>query len=110
MLNNLALLYKRQGKVVDAESYYQVAIEQFERGQATQSVAMASALFNLGKLYQDENRFEEAANQYARALPLFESARGAGDPATRLLRSNYAATLRSLGRDAEAAALETPDA
>lgn len=67
---------------------------------------VASALDNLALTCHLQNRYEEAAELYQRALMICKSALGENHPTTIRVLRKYAATLRALKRDAEAAHLD----
>lgn len=79
------------------------------RGVDPRELRMIDAhLYNqLGSAYAEVRRWEDAEPMLANALKLFESEFGPEDGRTQLVRMNYAAVLRGLGRFDEArAALE----
>src|SRR5262249_10934322 len=64
-LNNLALLYKNQGKYAEAEGLYKRALVIQEKTYGRDHPDVAQSLNDLAGLYQNENR-------YADALPLVQ--------------------------------------
>jgi tetratricopeptide (TPR) repeat protein len=70
-LNNLAELYRTQGKYEKAEPLYQRALTIFEEADATHS-HMASCLNNLALLYTAQEQYEKAELLYQRALVIWE--------------------------------------
>jgi len=68
----------------------------------------AGSLNNLAGLYFNQNKYEQAEPLFQRALAIDEHALGPQHPHTQTIRANYARLLRTMGRDAEAAALDPP--
>jgi len=64
-------------------------------------------LKNVAGLYQAQGKYEQAEPLYERALVICEQQLGPLHPSTQITRRNYIALLRTMGRDAEAVALET---
>ncbi len=104
-LNNLAWLYQKQGHYEQAEPLYQRALALREKVRPKHPDT-AISLDNLASLYQDQGKYEQAEPLYQRALSIDEHALGPQHPMTQRIRANYALLLRSMGRDAEATALE----
>ena len=63
---------------------------------------------NLAALYRDQGKYEQAEPLYQHALSINERALGPQHPTTQTIRANYTRLLRTMGRDAEAAALDQP--
>jgi tetratricopeptide (TPR) repeat protein len=68
----------------------------------------ATSLNNLAKLYGNQGKYEQAEPLYQRALSIDERALGPQHPTTQRIRANYTRLLRTMGHDAEAAALDPP--
>jgi tetratricopeptide (TPR) repeat protein len=68
----------------------------------------ATSLNNLAELYQNQRKYEQAEPLYTRALSIDERALGPQHPTTQRIRANSARLLRTMGHDAEAAALDQP--
>ena len=66
--NNVALLYKAQGKLGEARSYYQRAIDIGEKTLGAEHAQVATRLSNLGALLVDMEDFAGAEAAFARAL------------------------------------------
>jgi tetratricopeptide (TPR) repeat protein len=66
-LNNLALLYKQQGKYAEAEPLYQRAIAIDEKALGANHPGLATDLENYTLLLRETNRESEAAELEARA-------------------------------------------
>jgi len=62
----------------------------------------------LATLSEQQQQYEKAGALYLRALSIYEHALGAQHPTTQRIRANYARLLRTMGREAEAAALDQP--
>ena len=107
-LNNLAALYSNQGKYEQAEPLYQRALAIRERQLRPQHPDTANSVWWLATLSERQQQYEQAASFYQQALSIFEHALGPQHPRTQNLRANYAHLLRTMGRDAEAAALDQP--
>jgi tetratricopeptide (TPR) repeat protein len=68
-LNNLAVLYKSQGKYAEAEPLYERALEIRERVLGAEHPDTTTSLNNLAVLYKSQGKYREAE-------PLFERAAG----------------------------------
>ena len=106
-LNNLALLYKAQGRYGDAEPFYKRALAIREKALGPEHPHVATSLNNLALLYQAQGRYGDAEPFYKRALAIFEKALGPEHPNVATSLVNYAVLLRKIGRDAEAERMET---
>jgi len=107
-LNNLAGLYKNQGKYEQAEPLYLRALSIREQQLGPNHPLTAQSLNNLAELYYNQGKYELAEPLYQRALSIDEGALRPLHPTTQAIRANYAYLLRTMGRDAEAAALDQP--
>jgi tetratricopeptide (TPR) repeat protein len=107
-LNNLAGLYKNQGKYEQAEPLYLRALSIREQQLGPDHPLTAQSLNNLAELYYNQGKYELAEPLYQRALSIDEGALRPLHPTTQAIRANYAYLLRTMGRDAEAAALDQP--
>jgi tetratricopeptide (TPR) repeat protein len=105
-LNNLAVLYKIQGKAAEAEPLYQRALAINEKALGPEHPDVAVSLYNLAELYRAQGKYKEAEPLYKRALAIWEKASEPGNPNVALCLENYAALLRKTGRGAEAEPLE----
>ena len=79
-LNNLALLYKDQGKYADAEPLYQRALAIWEDALGPAHPDVATSLNNLAGLYYAQGQYAEAEPLYRRALAIWEKALGPEHP------------------------------
>src|SRR5450755_3291043 len=107
-LNNLAALYRAQGKYEQAEPLYQRALSIREQQLGPQHPDTAPSLNDLAGLYRAQGKYEQAEPLYQRALAIYEHVLGPQHPTTQRIRANYAHLLHTMGRDAEAAALDQP--
>ena len=73
-LNNLALLYRTQGRYKEPEVLYQRALAIREKALGPQHRQTAESLNNLAVLYRNEGRYEEAEPLFQRALAIYEKA------------------------------------
>ena len=106
-LNNLAALYQEQGKYEQAESLLVGALAICEQQLGPLHPDTAQSLNNLAALYFEQGKYEQAEPLYERALAICEQQLGPLHPHTQIIRENYVALLSTMGRDAEAVALET---
>jgi tetratricopeptide (TPR) repeat protein len=109
-LNNLAELYRAQGKLQEALPLYQRALAIWEKALGPNHPDVAQSLNNLAALYEAQGKLQEALPLYQRSLAIAEKALGPDHPNVAIVLTNYAAALRRLGRDTEADALEKPAA
>ncbi len=117
--NNLALLYKSQGRYIEAEVLYQKSLNYlrlFRYGTAA-SVSgiissreeyriyynyVATSLNNLAGLYEEQGRFNEAEPLYERSLSFFKQELGDNHPDVATSLDNLASIYQSQGRYAKA--------
>jgi tetratricopeptide (TPR) repeat protein len=78
-----------------------------EQQQGAAHLDTAEAASILAELYRAQGKYEQAEPLYQRALAISEQQLGPQHPTTQIIRRNYVALLRTMGRDAEAVALET---
>src|SRR5262249_50394147 len=69
-LNNLALVYQALGKTVEAERFYQRAIERFRKIYGSDSPKLARLVQNLTSLYIDQGQHGKAERSLRRLLAL----------------------------------------
>lgn len=69
-LNNLASVYRLEGKYDQAETSYQQALDILDRAFGSKHLAVATALNNLADLYRVQRRFDDAEPLYLRALEI----------------------------------------
>ncbi len=106
-LNNLADLYRLQGRYAEAEPLYKRSLEILEKALGAEHPDVATSLNNLAEVYRAQGRYAEAEPLYERSLAIREKALGAGHPHVALSLENYSALLRETGRGSEAVKLET---
>ncbi len=104
ILNGLAELYAEQGRYEEAEPLYKRSLEISEglHGDGADDALLAYPLHKLGEIYRNQQRFREAETLFGRALTLREKTLEPDHPDLVALRKDYAALLRSTGRDDEA--------
>jgi len=101
-LNNLAALYRNQGRYAEAEPLYKRSLAIREKARGPDHPDVALALNNLAALYDKQGRTAEAEPLHKRALAVFEKALGPDhrDVATAL--NSLASLYDDQGRYAEA--------
>ena len=105
-LNGLGELYRRQGRLDDAERTLLRAVEVKEQGLGPNHPDVATSLANLGLLYVANGRELDAAPLLERALAIQE--RRSPEKASWLrTMATLAEVYRRLGRDHDAFVLET---
>ena len=93
-LNNLAELYRAQGKYDLAEPMYQRALEIFEKAFWERSPQMLPhGLNNLAGLYYAQGKYDLAEPMYQRALAIDEKALGKDHPNVAIRLNNLASAL-----------------
>jgi len=90
-----------------AEPLLEQAYQMSEQEQGAEHLDTARDASTLAELYYAQGKFEQAEPLYVRALAIYEQQLGLEHPVTQIIRGNYIALLRTMGRDAEAVALET---
>ncbi len=81
ILNNLAELYREQGKYAKAEPLYVRALAILERHVGAEHPETARILGNLAVLYKMQGKYAQAEPLYVRALAIREQQLGAEHPA-----------------------------
>jgi tetratricopeptide (TPR) repeat protein/nucleoside phosphorylase len=97
-LNNLALLYRAQGRYSEAEPLYQRAIQICEQQFGTTHPQTVTSLNNLAALYHAQGRYSEAESLYQHALQICEQQFGAIHPVTAQGLNNLAHLYIEQGR------------
>jgi tetratricopeptide (TPR) repeat protein len=87
-LNNLASLYKSQGRYSEAEPLYLDALEMTKRLFTGDHPNVATSLNNLALLYNSQGKYSEAEPLLFDALAMFERTRGTNHPNTITVRDN----------------------
>jgi tetratricopeptide (TPR) repeat protein len=101
-LNNLALLYRAQGKYAEAEtlSLRSLSIRESQLGENHPDVAQS--LNNLAGLYDDQGKYAEAEPLYLRSLAIDEKVYGENHPEIATSLSNLAGLYEFQGKYEEA--------
>ena len=105
-LNNLAELYRIQGKYAEAEPLNKRSLVIDEKALGPEHPAVATSLNNLALIYDAQGRYGEAEPLYKRALAIWEKALGPEHPDVATSLENYADLLRKTGRVSEAKEME----
>jgi tetratricopeptide (TPR) repeat protein len=79
-LNNLAGLYRAQGRYDEAEPLYRQALELSRELLGERHPDVATSLNNLAYLYQSQGRYDEAEPLYRQALELSRELLGSAIP------------------------------
>ena len=75
--HNLGRLYSDQGKMDEAETMYQRALQGYEKAWGPDHTSTLNTVNNLGNLYKAQGKMDEAETMYQRALQGYEKALGA---------------------------------
>ncbi|MCA9470186.1 MAG: CHAT domain-containing protein, partial [Nitrospira sp.] len=89
-LNNLAELYRAQGKYTQAEPLYQQALEIDEADLGSIHPSVARDLNNLALIYQDQGQYAKAELLALRALEIYEHTLGTDHPLFAKVLNNLA--------------------
>ncbi|OUL34866.1 tetratricopeptide repeat protein, partial [Nostoc sp. 106C] len=101
-LNNLAYLYKSQGRYSEAEPLYLQALSLRRRLLGEEHPDVATSLNNLAVLYESQGRYSEAEPLYLQALELTRRLLGEQHPLVATSLNNLAGLYESQGRYSEA--------
>jgi tetratricopeptide (TPR) repeat protein len=104
-LNNLAGLYKSQGRYAEAEPLLERSLSIREQQLGPEHPDVATSLNNLALLYKSQGRYSEAEPLYERSLSIWEQQLGPAHPDVATSLNNLAALYNSQGRYAEAETL-----
>ena len=88
-LNNLASLYRSQGRYGEAEPLYLRALQIREQQLGADHPDTATSLNNLAGLYQSQGRYGEAEPLYVRSLQINQKVLGDHHPSTKLGWVNF---------------------
>jgi tetratricopeptide (TPR) repeat protein len=75
-LNNLAELYRTQGRYGEAEPLYERSLWIFEKILGPDHTDVGNSLNNLAALYDSQGRYAEAEPLYKRSFLIYEKALG----------------------------------
>jgi tetratricopeptide (TPR) repeat protein len=106
LCNELGMHLRSIAAYSQAETYLQRALAIREHMLGPKHHQVATSLYNLAWLYQDQGKYEQAKPLYERALRIREQTLGAEHPGLVSILENYASLLRKMKRKAEAAKLE----
>ena len=101
-MNNLAELYRVQGRLTEAEPLYKQALEMIKRLLGEQHPNVAGSLNNLAELYRVQGRLKEAEPLYKQALEMIKRLLGEQHPNVANSLNNLALLYESQGRYSEA--------
>lgn len=99
---NLANLCRQMGRLDEALSWYQSALNISEFTEQTGDPAVLATYNSLAGLYQEMGRSTEALESYQRALSIAERIGRPGDPAVLAIYNNLASLYQKIGRNDEA--------
>ncbi|MFL5665310.1 MAG: tetratricopeptide repeat protein [Ktedonobacteraceae bacterium] len=88
-LNNLAALYRSQGKYEQAEPLYERALAISEQVLGPEHPETATSLNNLAAFYDNQGDYEHAKPLYERTLAIMEKTLGSNHPNTKIVRENH---------------------
>jgi CHAT domain-containing protein/tetratricopeptide (TPR) repeat protein len=103
-LNNLANVYRAQGKYAEAEALHKRALAIYE-ALGKDHPDVAATLSNLAGVYEAQGKYAEAEANYKRALAIDEAKLGNEHPEVATLLDNLAQVYANQGKYAEAEAL-----
>ncbi len=100
-LNNLAVVYRLQGKYAEAEALSKRALAIRERALGANHLDVAQSLNNLANLYDDQGRYAAAEELLQRALAIRERGLGPNHPDVATTLSSLAIAYYHEGKYAE---------
>jgi len=95
-LNNLAGLYRAQGRYDEAEPLYRQALELRRELLGERHPQVATSLNNLAYLYESQGRYNEAEPLYLEALAMLAQAVGTDHPNFQTVLGNLVAFLQGI--------------
>ena len=104
-LNNLATLFRAQGRYAEVEPLYRRALDIGEKSFGPDHRHVATMLNNLADLYRDQGKYAEADPLYRRALHISEKSLGPDHPDVATTLSNVGELYRAQRKYAEAESL-----
>jgi tetratricopeptide (TPR) repeat protein len=103
-INDLAGLYRVQGRYTEAEPLYKQALEMRQKLLGSEHPDIATSLNNLAALYQAQGRYTEAEAFSKKALEMYKKLLGADHPNVAASLNNLVALYQAQGRYTEAEA------
>ncbi len=97
-LNNIAVLYRTQGKYPQAEEYYLRAHDIKEQILGPNHPAMATSNNNLAVVYEAQGKYTEACTCYQKAIEICERKLGPDHLHTKSSRTDYESLLKKINR------------
>jgi tetratricopeptide (TPR) repeat protein len=97
-VNNLGVLYWKQGKPKEAEEMYVRALRGKEEALGAKHTSTLDAVYNLGNLYRDNGEVGRARQMYARAAEGYKQVEGDHDADISYLREQLSLLETSNGR------------
>jgi CHAT domain-containing protein/Tfp pilus assembly protein PilF len=101
-LNNLAELYKDQGRYADAEPLFKRSLDIAEKASGPNHPEFAGSLDNLASLYIHQGRYADAEPLIKRSLAIYEKTLGPNHPYVSTPLNDLASLYKTQGRYAEA--------
>jgi tetratricopeptide (TPR) repeat protein len=101
-LYNQAELLRKQGRLTEAEAFYQRALTIWEKNFGSNHPSVAATLSSLAELYQQQGRLADAERLHLRALTIRELSLGNAHPGTGFSLRSMALLREQQGRLAEA--------
>lgn len=99
--NTLGQQAMSQGKPVDAEAQFTLALQEAEKA-GPNDPRIVTSLNNLGNCFRQQGKFPQAEPMYQRAIEVCSRVKGPLSPEMVPILENYAKMLRAAGREAEA--------
>ncbi|KYC35121.1 hypothetical protein WA1_09560 [Scytonema hofmannii PCC 7110] len=101
-INNLAELYRMQGRYSEAEPLYQQALNTRKRLFGEEHIDVAQSLNNLAALYVSQGHYSQAEQYFLTVLNLWKLLLGDEHPQVLIVLNNLAEVYREQGRYQEA--------
>ncbi len=107
---NLAVLYRTEGKNDEAEALYQRSLKLIKEIAGVQHPAYANVLQNLSVLMREEKKYDEAETLGKQSLEIWTQTLGENNPTVGMAKSNLAKTYSAEGKykDAEELGVAVP--
>jgi len=107
ILYRLTMIASEQRKWDDAERFSLQSIEGLTRRFGAESPEVGTCIYNLAVLYAARHELAVSASFFKQALAIQQKTLGNNDPAVRLTIKQYIPILKALGKDSEAADLQS---